>query len=72
MAPDSIMWLPAPNRPLRGIFLPSLRRVTVAAPRAAAIMVGAVRSIRRVYVIGATRNNTNDVWSAVAPVLHSP
>jgi hypothetical protein len=72
MAPGAIVWLPAPNRALRGIFLPSLRRFSVAPPRGAADMVNVDLSDRHIYIIGTTRNNTNDVWSAAAPVLQTP
>lgn len=71
VGPDEIMWMPRPNRPLEGVFLPSRRRFSVAVPRGAEIeflVIGA----RHLYVLGqAGRGNTlagvGVVWSAPLP-----
>lgn len=67
-APGSIMWLSGPNGRPHGIFLPSLQRFTVAPPPGAADLVDVELGIRHMYIVGLSRNDTNDVWSAAAPV----
>lgn len=68
-APGSIVWLPSPTSAVRGVFLPSLRRFTVAPPPGHAYVVDVELSVRRLYVTVAAGGGGADVWSAPAPRL---
>jgi hypothetical protein len=66
-APGSIVWLPSATGNPGGIFLPSLKRFTIARPPGHSFIVDVEVSVRHVYVTVATGNGGADVWSAPAP-----
>jgi hypothetical protein len=65
--PGSIVWLPSPTSDVRGVFLPSLRRFTIAPPPGHSYLVDVELSVRHIYVTVATGRGGADVWSAPAP-----
>jgi hypothetical protein len=70
-APRSLVWLTSPTQPVSGVFLPTLRRFTVAPPPGHHYLVDAEVSVRHIYVTVAGTGATVDVWSARAPASTS-
>lgn len=66
-APGSIVWLPSATGAPSGVFLPSLRRFTVARPPGHSFIVDVELGVRHLYVTVATGGGGADVWSAHAP-----
>lgn len=66
-APDSIVWSVSPTSAPSGVFLPSLRRFTIAPPPGHSFIVDVELGIRHIYITVATGGGGADVWSAPAP-----
>jgi hypothetical protein len=66
-APGSIVWLASATGSPSGMFLPSLKRFTIARPPGHSFIVDVELGIRHVYVTVSTGGGGADVWSAPAP-----
>lgn len=66
-SPRSLVWVTTPTSPISGVFLPTLRRFTVAPPPGHSFIVDVELSVRHIYVTAASGGGGADVWSARAP-----
>jgi hypothetical protein len=65
--PGAIVWSTSPTSAPSGVFLPSLRRFTIAPPPGHSFIVDVELSVRRLYITVATGAGGADVWSVPAP-----
>lgn len=66
-APGALVWSVSPTSAPSGVFLPSLRRFTIAPPPGHSFIVDVELSVRHIYVTVAAGGGGADVWSAPAP-----